>query len=143
MAGSSVSGELSGPRLEFVVRKLAGSVMRSIATWSEAEKKIVNIPKEVPAGYMVFLPNGQSYRLSEKELKRRGFDRPPNILGFEQANNDKTAAGRFKLAISEEARKKAYGDLEKEVVDVAMKKVGRMDNMLTDYNPTVVKEKAA
>ncbi len=140
---TSVSGELKGPRLEFVVRKLTGSLMRNVAVFDEAEGKITQVPKEIPAGYMVFLPNGQSYRLSEKELARRGFNRAPNILGFEQANDTKTAAGRFKLAVNEEQRKKAYGDLEKEVVDVALKKVGTINNMLTDYNPTPVKEKAA
>lgn len=138
-----VGTDLKGPRLEFVVRKIPGSVTRNLAAFDEVENKLIAVPKVQPAGYMVYLPNGQSYRMSEKELVRRGFNRDPNILGFAEANDAKTAAGRFKLAANEEARKKAYGEMEAEVMKAALNKTGTIGNMISDYDPTPVKAKDA
>jgi hypothetical protein len=138
-----VGTDLKGPRLEFVVRKIPGSVARQIASFDDIENKIVPIDKTQPAGFMVFLPNGHSYRMSQKELDKRGFNRTPNILGFAEANDTNTAAGRFKLAATDAERKKAYGEMEAEVVKASMNRAGTMANMITGYDPTPVKEEKA
>lgn len=139
----AVGTDLKGPRLEFVVRKIPGSVSRNLSAYDEAEGKVVSIAKEQPAGYMVYLPNGSAYRMSEKELNKRGFNREPNILGFAEANDTKTAAGRFKLAATEDARKKAYGEMEAEVIKASHQRTGTLANMIDGYNPKPVSDKAA
>lgn len=137
MAGTSVGTELQGARLEFVARKLPGTIKQTLFT-APADGDLGNVRHEVTvdAGYLVYLPTGNAYRLSDKEFKRRGFDREPEILSYESAKDKKTAAGRFKLAVTEQARKKAYAEMEAEVIRICHRRTGSTENMLGEhYDP--------
>jgi hypothetical protein len=96
-----------------------------------------------PAGYMIFLPTGQCYRLSPSELIARGFDRDPDIIGYEQANNNETPAGRFKLARSDAAKAKAYKELEEQVIFACTKGSKDMRNFVSNYDPQGQMKEAA
>lgn len=147
---------LQGPRLEFVVRKLPGTVtrLRRVPPPTELERKenprardkelgLTSIEVQEDAGYMLYTPQGMAYRLTGKELVRRNFDREPNIIGFEQANDLKTPAGRFKLARTDAARQKAWLELEKQVMDACLGKLGKVDAMVSDYDPSGKVKEAA
>lgn len=141
------SESLQGPRLEFVVKPLPGTVNRikhKAPPTKEAIKADPSLAKDMsnqkieveqPAGYMVYLPTGFCYRMSREELVRRGFDRQPNILSFEQANNTKTAAGRFKLARDERARQAAWNEMEQEIIKACQGRYGNVAALIEDYNP--------
>lgn len=138
----AVSSELKGPRLQYVLRKLPGTVTRTKyippaehvkgSKASTANSTVIVIED---AGYMLFLPTGQCYRLTEAQATAGGYDSEPNIIGFDTANDKKTAAGRFKLANTEMARKRAYAELEKEVVDACLRRVGSIENAIAEYDP--------
>jgi len=141
------SESVSGPRLEFVVKKLPGTVTRTKwkapPTKAQVDKdeslaKDLSNQKsseEVDAGYMVYLPTGFCYRMSADELVRRKFDRQPNIISFEQANNTKTPAGRFKLARNEQEKQRAWAEMEKQVIDACQGRVGNVAALIEDYAP--------
>lgn len=136
---------ITGPRLEFVLKKLSGTVERfkykAPPTKLEREKDH-RLDKEnanqryavkEDAGYMIFFPTGNSYRLNEKQMIQKGFDRQPDILSFEQANSNDTPAGRFKLARTENAKQRAWLEMEKQVIDACVH--GDIAALVSDYDP--------
>lgn len=147
MVGNAGSESIQGPRLEFVVRELPGTVLRMKYVAPPTKKQIEanpdldgvmsNTAVETlePAGYMVYLPTGQCYRMSGKELVQRGFDREPSILSFEQANDQKTPAGRFKLARNEPSKEKAWRELEEQVVRACQGRSVNVGALIEAYDP--------
>mgnify|MGYP001545353783 CR=1 FL=1 len=133
MAG--YGSEMNGSRLEFVLREIKGTVTRSVWVHDEVTKQNSQITRIEPAGYMLFLPDGHSYRLTKEDVVRRGFNRPPDILNFEKAQDQKSAAGRFRLAITEAAKQTAYKEMEEEVIRVCTKFAGPLPQLLHDYDP--------
>jgi hypothetical protein len=144
------SESLQGARLEFVLRELPGTVLvrkitpppskRKKDADPELENKSSNVieVERAPAGYMIFFPNSSCYRLSPEEAKRRGFlDRRPAVLNLESVKDTTTAAGRFKFAIEEAEKRKAYRDMEDELIRRCTRG-GKIENMLgpeCDYDP--------
>lgn len=138
---------LQGPRLSFVVRELPGTVLRTKykAPPTKAERdKTPSLEGEIqnqkvvalePAGYIVYLPTGSCYRLSAKQLVKRGYDKEPEIIGIEQANDLKTAAGRFKLARNDIGRQKAWADMENDIIKLCQGRSGSVNAMIEDYDP--------
>lgn len=152
MVGQAGSEGLHGPRLEFVLQKLKGTVTRprhiAPPTQKQREKdetlgKDLGVETEMvvePAGYMVFLPTGQSYRISLDQWKRNvrlreTYDREPNMIGYEQANDNKTAMGRYKMARSETVRDKAYREMEQEVIFACTKGLKDYRAFIEGYDP--------
>lgn len=119
----SVSNPMQGARLEFVVRKLKEPIKRAKVTFDKKQKRLVEKVTE-HEGFMVYMPNGHSYRLTATEVVKKGFDRIPTILNFERVNDTKSPAGRFKFAINDEARAKAWNELEDQVIKSCTRRVG-------------------
>lgn len=138
---------ITGPRLEFVLRKLPGTVTRSkyrapptAEERKEDKTKKMQLQNErleivEEAGYMIFFPTGNSCRLTTKQMLQKGYDREPNILSFEQANDQKTAAGRFKLARTERGKQKAWEEMEQEIITLCVGRFGKVDALVSDYDP--------
>lgn len=120
----SAASQMQGARLEFVVRELKGKITRPVTVFDVKQKKLVHTLRSVDAGYMVYLPNGHSYRLTRKELVRRGYDRQPEVLNFDKVTDTKSPAGRFKFAVNMEIRSKAWTELEDEVIKACVRKHG-------------------
>jgi hypothetical protein len=147
MVGQAGSEGLHGPRLEFVVRKLRGTVTRprhvAPPTQKEREKddtlaadmgNTVEMVVE-PAGYMIFMPTGQCYRIRESDFLKKKLDREPNMIGYEQCNDTKTAMGRFKMARSETTRNKAFAEMEEEVIFACTKGLKDFRAFIEGYDP--------
>lgn len=67
------------PRYE--VEKLQGTVERTMLTRNAETGINEEFTKEVPAGYMVYMAAGHSIHVwDEEELKRLGFDKPPELI---------------------------------------------------------------
>jgi hypothetical protein len=144
-----------GPRLEYVVRKLPGTMAVTKRVAPPSKKQVEADPtldgqglgKRVvteEAGYMVFFPTGTAYRLNQAELERKGFDRQPNVIGLEQANDTKTAAGRFKLALSDRERQKAWKEMEELVIRTCVGGSKNIPQYIGDgYDPAGKLEKEA
>lgn len=141
------SESMQGPRLAYVARRLPGTIQRPAyvppptkrqrdadPTLDNENKNTMRMVVE-DAGWMVYLPSGYCYRMSDAELHKRGFDKEPEIVGFEQANNQSTNAGKFKLARSEAARQSAYKAMEEEVIKSCQGRFGSVMALLTDYDP--------
>lgn len=115
---------MKGPRLEFVVRAVKGKVKVPYHNFDPTKKKIVTALKTEDFGYLVYLPNGHSYRLNKDQLKKYGYDRQPTILNFDQVNDTKTPAGRYKFAMDDNQRQKAWTDLEDQVIKSCVRRHG-------------------
>lgn len=141
------SESLQGPRLEFVVKKLPGTVTTTKYKGPPTKRAVDANPSlaadlsnkaievEEDAGYMVYLPTGSCYRMSGAELVARGYDRQPNILSYEQANNVETPAGRFKLARNDAERQKAMKDMEDQIIKACQGRFGSASALVSNYNP--------
>ncbi len=115
---------MKGPRLEFVVRPMKGKVKVPHHSFDPAKKKVVSVLNTEDFGYLVYLPNGNSYRLNKDQLKKYGYDRQPTILNFDQVNDTKTPAGRYKFAMDDAQRKKAWLELEEQVIKACVRRHG-------------------
>lgn len=142
---------LVGPRLSFVLRKLPGTVTRSkyqppMSTRAreraedngeevddDGSNKEIRIVED--AGFMVYLPTGQCYRLSAEDVVKRGFDREPDIISIDQANDMKTPAGRFKLARNDAIRQKAWQQMEDQVINACIGRIGTITAFIDGYDP--------
>lgn len=113
-----------GVRLEFVVRELKGKRKRVVNGWDAKKKKITEKTVEEAAGYMIYFPNGTSYRLTKDELIQRGFDREPSIINLDQVNDTKSPAGKFKFAMSPDTKLAAYRQMEEQVVKACKRRGG-------------------
>lgn len=146
MAAGSES--LSGPRLEFVLKKIPGTVVRQKYTAPPTKRQIeknpdleVNLSNTVTdvteaAGYMVYFPTGQCYRIATmEEVVAKKFDREPNILSFDQARSTDTAAGRFRLARTDTMREKAWKEMEQEVIRLCLRGSGDLSAYIANYDP--------
>lgn len=107
-----------GPRLAYVIRPVKTKRVETTHRFDPKTRKVVAVKAKeaTTGGYMVYTPNGSSYRISEADMIKGGFDKPPTIINFEMVNDTKTPAGRFKFAIDEESRRKAYLEMEKQVI---------------------------
>lgn len=120
----AVANDMKGARLEFVLRPLKGEKDRLIRAWDSAKKKIIATKSVEPAGYMLYLPNGHSYRLTEREVLKRGLHRQPNVMNFDSVKDASTPAGQFKFAINDSTRKTAWAAMEKQVIDLCKRRGG-------------------
>ncbi len=100
----SANSQMKGARLEFVVRQLKGKRTKVAHSFNPKTRKIEATKTEEDAGYMLYLPSGQSYRLSATELVERKYDRQPEIINLDKVQDTKTPAGRFKFALDEKRR---------------------------------------
>lgn len=123
---------MKGARLEFVVRKIDGKIKLPVHSFNPKTKKIEATAREVDAGYIVYMPSGHSYRLSKSQLVKKGFDRQPKIMNLDKVNDTDTPAGRFKHAIDMDARKKAWEDLENDVIKSCVRRHGPVINKETE-----------
>lgn len=128
----SATHQMQGARLEYVCRKIQGTVAKQTVKWDAKAKKLVRVTKEVGDAYMLYLPTGHSYRLTATEVVTKGFDRQPNILNFERVNDTKTAAGRFKHAVNQETKEAAWRELEDEVVKLCIRKHGKAERSMEE-----------
>jgi hypothetical protein len=134
MAASSEG--MKGPRLEYVVRPLKGKVKTPHHSFNNKTRQIETTLVNDDAGYLVYMPNGHSYRLSKEQLLKRGYDRQPTILNFDQVNDTKTPAGRYKFAMDDAMRKRAWVELEEQVIKACVRRHGPV-------SPEVIKDDTA
>lgn len=120
----AVMNDMKGARLAYVCRPLKGKKKHRVHAWDSDAKKLVSIETEIEAGYMLYTPSGHSYRLTEQQVIRRGFDAQPEILNFDAVNDAKSPAGRFKFAINDETRKAAWRQMEEQVIALCKRRGG-------------------
>jgi|SRR6478752_2077947 len=120
---------MRGPRLEFVVRPAKNKVMRAKVSFDPTSRKNVERVVEIDEkAFIVYMPNGHSYRLTASELARRKLDRQPSIISFETVNDTTSPAGRYKFALNDEQRQKAWRDLENQVIRSCQRRHGPVEN---------------
>lgn len=77
------AAQVQGVKPAFEVHKLDGFVMESFYKFDKGERDagrpgLIRYEKKVPAGYMVYFPQGHSIRVgSEDELRRLGLSDTP------------------------------------------------------------------
>lgn len=122
-----MQAHMNGSRLAYVVVPIEGNVTRKINTWNKKggiQEKFV----DQPGGYMVYFPRGHVLRLRDKaELRRYKLDRPPRIINLEGLADPNSAIGRVMFAQDESSRAGAMADLEKQVMQLAQAKSGRIE----------------
>jgi hypothetical protein len=80
-AHQTMSGSVM-PRFE--VEQLEGTVEKQVVSYNKEDGRFDYSTKEVPAGYVVYFPQGHSLRIgSTAELKRLGFHRSPGLVDME------------------------------------------------------------
>ncbi len=130
----SMTSEMKGPRLEFVVYKLPGTVERETFLLDADTGQNTPTTETVEAGYMVFTPMGSCQRLSKEQLSKQGYNREPVILSRDKAAGSKGAAGEFVNALTETARKKAWAKMEREVISACIGKGVPISAVVANYN---------
>lgn len=108
--------EEAGVKLSFVTRRVTGKVYTERAKFNEDTQKNekVQVPIEDPV--IVFFPSGSVLLMSEKDAETKGFCEPPELLNIEQVNDTKTAAGKWKFAMSDDQRRKYWLIMENSVI---------------------------
>lgn len=131
----SAGTQMRGARLEFVCKPLKGKHTKTVTSFNPTTKKLEHTKVEsTDPAYMLYLPNGHSYRLTASEMIHRGYDRQPNIINLDKVNDTKTPAGRFKFALDDTARRKAWADLEQEVIRNCTRRHGPVHKQKEEEN---------
>lgn len=108
--------EAAGATLSFVTRRVIGEVLTEKTNFNEETQKIEKKVTPVVDPVIVFLPSGSVILLSEEEAARRGLLEMPEVLNIEEVNDTKTAAGKWKFAMNDAQRQKAWLILEQAVI---------------------------
>lgn len=122
---------MKGPRLEYVVRQLKGKIKVAKRSFNPKSKKVETTLVPMDAGFLLYMPNGHSYRLTKDQIAKYGYDRQPTILNFDQVNDTKTPAGRYKFAMDDATRQKAWKELEDQVIRSCIRRHGPVDPTAT------------
>lgn len=133
---SRFQAAMTGARLAYVVRALEGTLTREKIKFVETEsgrhkdgsKRVTHamerVPKEVPAGYMVYFPRGHALRLTEKQLKQYNLDKRPKIVNLEGLNDPNSPIGQLLMEQTDEGRVKAFSELEDMVIKITVANSG-------------------
>jgi len=114
---------LKGARLSHVLKPLKGK--RVSFKHSVKDGKVEGEKVEEDAGFMLYLPNGHSQRLTKEQVAKSGLlNSEPMIINFDQVNDNKSAAGRFKFARTDAARKAAWRELENQLIHLCDRSSG-------------------
>ena len=90
---------------KYAVEKIDGTVKRNKMTYDVKNGGLKATIVEQDAGYMVYLPNGNSYRArNDQELKAQGFNVPAPII--DEALDGEAIPGEFATAESVDEMKK-------------------------------------
>lgn len=133
------TGHMNGSRLAYVVVPLEGKVMRDVIELVEKPAgrykdgtvrntfSMKRVPKEQPAGFMVYFPRGHALRFRDMEhLKQYGLDRKPHIINLEGLNDPNSPIGRLLAEQDDNARRGAFQTLEQSVIKLATAKTGHI-----------------
>lgn len=122
----AATNEMKGARLEYVLKPVTSLVTRTVTKYDAKTKKLrqEEVKDDKRKYFMLYLPSGHSYRLTQEEVVRRGYNKPPSILNFDRVVDNRSAAGRFKFAMNDTARSEAYAELENEVIKLCRRKTG-------------------
>jgi hypothetical protein len=114
----------AGATLSHVTRRVTGEVLTETCAFDEKSEK--NEKKYVPLKepVIVFLPSGSVILLSEEEAERRGLMDEPDIIGIAEVNDTKSAAGKWKFAMSDKQRQAAWLIMEKAVIRLCTSRGG-------------------
>ena len=131
----SVSNEVSGVKLEYVLREIKGKLPDNTVKFSDKENANVFTQKNIVNPVIVFFPNKTTQVLSSKRAEALGFFRTPNIMNFSQVEDSSTAAGRFKFAVRDADRKNAWLSLETSIINNCIAKGGHPLPLEVNYSP--------
>lgn len=116
--------DTGGAVLAFVTRAVKGKMERTVMKFDEDVHKNVPSVERIKDPVIVFFPNKTSQVFSLKEADKRGYLQMPEVLNLQAVEDPKSAAGRFKFAVSMEARKQAWLELEQAVISACMARGG-------------------
>ena len=108
--------EPAGATLSFVTRRVKGEVLTEKTLFNEDTQKIEKKLVEIENPVIVFLPSGSVVLLTEEEAELKGLMDMPEVLNIEDVNDTKTAAGKWKFAMNDSQRQKAWLILENAVI---------------------------
>lgn len=141
----TIRGMMQGGRLAFVIRPIEGivhrehievKVLKKATANSKARHSFERVVKEEPGGYMVYFPMGHAIRVrTDATLREFGLDGEAEVVDVSGLYDPKSPAGRLMVAQNEQAKKAAFVDLEKQVIDYVARKVGR--DLLNRDDPVV------
>ena len=116
----SAAIQMSGTRLAYVVVPQDGNVTRIYTLWDKKQKKIVRVPQEEPAGYLVYFPRGHVLRIKDLKTLRHYRIDPVNapLINIEGLTDPRTPLGRLILSQDEDQRIKAMDELKQQVINM-------------------------
>lgn len=133
------TAHMNGSRLAYVVVPLKGNVVRDQIELVEKPAgrykdgtvrntfSMKRVPKEEPAGFMVYFPRGHALRFkSMDQLKQYNLDKKPHIINLEGLNDPNSPIGRLLAEQDENSRRGAFQTLEQSVIKLATAKTGHI-----------------
>lgn len=127
MQDVSLARSRSGTRLAYVVTKLKGTVSRPYTIWDKVTGLKTEMRKE-PAGYMVYFPRGHVTRIRTKaDLEFHGLkEGEAPMINLSGLNDPQSAIGQLLMAQDDEARHRAFTNMEDQVIRLATAKTGNV-----------------
>ena len=120
----SVTGELSGVVLAYVVREIIGPIYTTTTKFDAKLGENKETVAEVKDPVIVFFPNKTTQVLAAERAKILGFLQQPEIMNYASVQDGKTAAARYKNAIREKQRIDAWLDMENTIIQGCVAKSG-------------------
>lgn len=117
-----------GARLSYVVVEQEGTVRRNVHKWQKGGLGIKVMNVEEPAGFIVYFPRGHAIRIKNKDqLRHYKLDREPTIVNLQGLNDRNSPIGKLMFAQDDAVRRNAMIDLEKQVIQLAEAKSGKIE----------------
>jgi hypothetical protein len=120
----AVNSEVAGVSLSFVTRQVIGDILDTKTRFDPLTGENITEEIKVKDPVIVFFPNGTSQVMSSKHAEGAGYLNQPEIMNISMVGDQRTPAGRYKNAIREEDRCRAWLDLEGVVINKCIGKSG-------------------
>ena len=116
MANPHTNGEFSGVSLEYVARKINGTIPTEKTKFNVKQGANERQEAEVIDPVIVFFPNRTCQVMSMKKAERFGFLKMPEVMNLSQVEGKSTPAGEYKNGIRDKDKVAGWIKMEESLI---------------------------
>lgn len=113
----SMSSGASGAVMSYVTRQISKGKIKTETAFRNDENELQKKEVAMTDPVVIFFPSKSCVVMEKKIAREKGFLEPPEIMNLETVQDQRSLAGRYKFAMTPEARMDAWQKMEDEIIN--------------------------